>query len=46
MSYTWNVILDTVPPETTLQGRPAEPDDRDDRDFSFVASELDATFEC
>ena len=45
-SFTWNVILDTVPPETTLQGRPADPTYDTIANFSFVASELDATFEC
>ncbi|HEV2902653.1 MAG TPA: DNRLRE domain-containing protein, partial [Gaiellaceae bacterium] len=45
-SYTWNVILDTVPPETTLQGRPPLTTMETTANFSFVASELDATFEC
>jgi large repetitive protein len=45
-SYSWRVILDTVPPETTLQGRPANPTMETIATFSFTASEVDATFEC
>jgi len=44
VTYTW--VIDTVPPNTTIDGKPANPSGSATGDFTFTSSETPSTFEC
>lgn len=48
-SYQWtvdNTVLDTTPPETTIDSKPADPSASPTASFSYHSNEAGSTFEC
>jgi len=43
-SYTW--MIDTTPPDTTIDSYPSDPSNSADPSFTFSANEAGSTFEC
>jgi hypothetical protein len=43
-TYTW--LIDTLPPETTIDSNPPDPSSSADAAFTFSADETGSTFEC
>ncbi|HMT20085.1 MAG TPA: hypothetical protein PKE20_02380, partial [Promineifilum sp.] len=43
-SWTW--LIDTTPPDTSIDSNPTDPSNSADADFTFSANEAGSTFEC
>jgi len=43
-SYTW--LIDTTPPDTSIDAKPSDPNKNDSHTFEFSSTEAPVTFEC